>query len=264
MYETAIKARREIMHKIRVNFRRLPLENVHNLRDLGGYAAGDRGITQWHVFLRSDNIYNLSEKDKQFLLDYGLTTVIDLRSADEVRDKPNPLCGDKKIKYYNIPLLKSNMSDLIKETTSSGNMDKFRLSDLYIGILEQSKSLVREVFEILAAPEAACTLFHCTAGKDRTGVVAALLLDLAAVSHEDIMSNYEITNTHLRKVYGELGAIAPGVPMTLIESSPVNIEVFLKYLYKNYSNAEKYLLSIGLSPRQIAAIKDKFVYFYRD
>jgi protein-tyrosine phosphatase len=152
-----------------------------------------------------------------------------------------------------------NMSELISDTASSENLNMFKLSDLYIGIIEKSKIAVRQVFSILAAADSKCTLFHCTAGKDRTGVVAALLLSLAGVPFEDILSNYEITNTHLRRVYGDIRYIAPEVPVSLIESNPVNMEIFLNYIEDNYGDTEKYLISIGLTESEIASVKNKFL-----
>lgn len=246
------------MYNYNENFRRLPLNNVHNLRDLGGYAAEDYSITKWHCFLRSDNVYNITEEEREFLIGYGLTTVIDLRSADEIIDKPNPFLRDEIINYYNIPLLNQNMSDII-DTANNDIVNAFKLGDLYVAIAERSKVALRKVFDILIDDQSKCTIFHCTAGKDRTGVITALLLSLVGVDFEDILANYEVTNTHLRKIYKDIKYVAPEVPISMIESRPENIEQFLNHILSKYGTTEKYLLTLGLTANDISALKDKFL-----
>jgi protein-tyrosine phosphatase len=201
----------------------------------------------------------MSESDHRFLLGYGLTTLIDLRSADEINEKPNPFKDDPHVDYFNIPLIEMDMSALISNTASDENSDMFRLSDLYISIIENSKGAMKNVFDVLSSPRSACTLFHCTAGKDRTGIIAAMLLSLAGVALEDILSNYEITNTHLRKVYGKEKRPGPSIPVSLIESDPVNIEVFIKHIEVKYGGTENYLISIGVPRDRIMMLKNKFM-----
>lgn len=247
------------MYNYKENYRRLPLKNVHNLRDLGGYAAEEYSITKWHCYLRSDNVYNITDSEKEFLKGYGLTTVIDLRSPDEVKDKPNPFMNDKGVGYHNIPLLSMDMSEIISKANAK-EMKTFKLGDLYKAIAENSQAELRRVFGVFLEESSVCTLYHCTAGKDRTGVISALLLSMVGVELEDIMADYEVTNTHLRKIYRNIKHIAPEIPISMIESAPINIEEFINHINENYGGAVEYLLNIGLTSSEIGKLKTKFLY----
>jgi protein-tyrosine phosphatase len=172
----------------------LPLKSAFNARDLGGYPC-ESGVTRWRTFVRADSLSALDEGDIKFLLEYGVDTVIDLRSADEIRAEPEPPALKEQTAYFNIPLVSGDIADITKLSLSDGA--RF-LPEFYLFVLRQEHSALCETLTVAAASKG-CALFHCTAGKDRTGLIAALLLGVAGVSTEDILTNYEVTYTYIRK-----------------------------------------------------------------
>ena len=156
--------------------RRIVLGKMLNLRDLGGYPAAEGRTTRWGVLLRGDNPMGLSDGDAAWLLGHGFTTIIDLRSPAEQEFLPDELANRPGFSYHFIPMSGGEKLPNEEELIGLG----------YFRTLER-KEIVREVLETIAdAPGG--VLFHCMAGKDRTGCIAALLLTLAGVDRLDILA----------------------------------------------------------------------------
>lgn len=250
---------------IKRRYRRLPLENLYNARDLGGYIVDGHKCTKWFRFLRTDNMTHASESDRSFLKDYGLRTVIDLRSIEEVSDEPNPFKNDSDVHYYHCSLL---VNDITKPTRTQlldlvqgGNV----LVSLYSGMLEDAKEVMKEIFEIIAQSEGT-VLYHCTAGKDRTGVISALLLGLVGVKDADIINNYQETFYYLNES-PFIHERATGVKMTkemkelkdkFLNSDAENMRLFLEFVYDNYGGVKEYLLKIGIQQDVLDKIVESF------
>ncbi|MCD5001588.1 tyrosine-protein phosphatase [Enterococcus saccharolyticus] len=229
-----------------MNYVRLPLENTYNTRELGGYQTSN-GMTAWKTFLRSDDLKNLSENDLQFLVDYGVSTVIDLRGEKENQEGPHP--KESSFYYYNIPLASENAVNMELPLAD------FRFEDFYIQMLLDKQSGIRQIFTILAeAPNA--VLFHCAAGKDRTGVVAALILGSVGVSNADIIANYQITHTYLSVNPSFAKSLAP---MTeLLRSDAEVMAATLAFIEQTFESIPAYLRQIGVTEDELAAIERKF------
>jgi len=226
------------------NIRRIPLAGVYNVRDLGGYQA-DGGITKWGVYLRSAAMDNITDQDAAFLYQYGIRTVIDLRTASEFKKNNteyliNTLASNKII-HRHIPVI-DNYDDITKH--------------FYIHMVENAGDSFRQIFEYIA--ERLCLggiLYNCFMGRDRTGVLSALLLMLCGVSEDDILADYMVSSIYLRPLAKKLS-----LSDDFISSRPEYMEEFLQYFKKHYINAEQYLLSIGVLKDAISAIKEKFIY----
>lgn len=226
------------------NIRRIPLAGVYNVRDLGGYQA-DGGITKWGVYLRSAAMDNITDQDAAFLYQYGIRTVIDLRTASEFKKNNteyliNTLASNKII-HQHIPVI-DNYDDITKH--------------FYIHMVENAGDSFRQIFEYIA--ERLCLggiLYNCFMGRDRTGVLSALLLMLCGVSEDDILADYMVSSIYLRPLAKKLS-----LSDDFISSRPEYMEEFLQYFKKHYINAEQYLLSIGVLKDAISAIKEKFIY----
>ena len=146
--------------------RRIPLGKMNNLRDLGGYPAGD-GVTVWERFLRGDNPAGLSEQDIQWLRERDITTIVDLRSGEELARQPDQLRGQPGFLYHHCPLV--GIEKLPNLEADIGRA--------YFEAMDRLTCGGRAMRILAAAPGG--VLFHCTAGKDRTGILAMLLLSLA-------------------------------------------------------------------------------------
>jgi protein-tyrosine phosphatase len=147
-----------------------------NVRDLGGLPLSGGGETRYGVVVRADSIRRLTERGWQALLDYGVASGLDLRAPDELAaDQP----GDAPILVVHVELAPSNL-------------DWHSVRDGYLDVLERSRARFLEVFEVLARAETPVVV-HCQGGRDRTGLVVALLLALAGVDFETIAADHALS-----------------------------------------------------------------------
>lgn len=164
--------------------RHWPLPDTHNVRDLGGYAAGQGGVTQWRRILRADNLHHLDPVSCVTLEATGLGLVLDLRNSGETGAEPNPFA--RHARYRNISLFGALAPIALAETP-------FDMAERYRTALDACGDRLAAVLSEIADAPDGLVLFHCTAGKDRTGVVAALILKLAGVADGDVVADYALT-----------------------------------------------------------------------
>lgn len=230
---------------------RLPLEGIENCRELGGYPTKVGEQVKWRTFLRSSDMSRATEKDIEFLKEYGVKTIIDLRGEDETIAFPNPLAEEDFCEYYHIPLFTQPLSDL--------NLPKeINMGDFYVMLLEETTTLGK-VFETIAQAESGSVVFHCMAGKDRTGVLAMLLLGIAGVEKKDIISNYEVTYSNLESFH-KPGILPEGVPEVFLYSKREYLEQAYDYLIEKYGGFEEYLLQKGISKEVINQVKGRLLH----
>lgn len=234
----------------------LKLDGAYNIRDLGGYKTLNGRKTKCGVFIRADGTGNLSEKDISILKNMGLSMVIDLRSEDEIKSYPSKLYGYNEIKYVNIVMFDGVQSAIIQGSIPSS------MGKMYVSLLDRCHDKYVEIFRLFAENEG-LTLFNCTAGKDRTGVVAMLLLQLVGVSDEVIIDDYAVSEHNLKvatenqkKMLKKRGI---KIPSYIFKANPKNMIYTLNHLKDTYGNSEKYLLSGGLKKSEINIIKAKFL-----
>lgn len=184
--------------------RRITFDGPGNLRDLGGYQAADGRTVRWGVLYRSDHLGGLSARDLRRLRHLELAALVDFRSAAEKAAAPNRLPPGHGIKLVELPLFDDDASDAM----GAGLRARIERGDL-AGIdgaallIEANQRLATEftpsyrqfVAELLAAGGAP-VLFHCTAGKDRTGFAAAIVLRLLGVPEEVIVADYLRSNSY--------------------------------------------------------------------
>lgn len=234
--------------------RLLKVESMTNVRDLGGYETQNGYYTKSHKFVRSTNPGNLSKDEKEYLYDYGIRVQVDLRSDFEVDQQPSALKGYKDIEYYNINLLQSkNLNVLPSEVRNYHD-----LSGFYVFMLESNKEQFRQVFEIFYQHPYNAIMFNCSAGKDRTGVIAALLMDLAGCHEYDIVKDYSESYENNLKVMAKLEELVDEDNRAFLESSPKMMMKFLDYLREHYGSAKEYLLEIGLKNEEIEQLIENF------
>ncbi len=225
-----------------MNLRRIPFSKTVNFRDLGGYATPD-GMTKFNVFFRSACPVDFDEKDKEKFAALNIGTVVDLRGMTNFDFEIAPPVIDG-VQTLNFPLSGGSAPKRDRDVAPS-----------YLGMLKCTESM-RGIFETFADAEKG-VMFHCFAGKDRTGVVAALLLSLVGVSREDIVADYCLSYAYyiekLRNFYGK------GHVRKVSLSLPEHMEVFLQRFYDKYGSVEEYLCGIGVDNARQQKIKDKFV-----
>lgn len=238
----------------RKHLRRLPLEGSPNTRELGGYPCVGGGSTRWGVFLRSSSPHGMTPADLQYVSDYGVTTTVDLRSEEERTANPSRLESDERFAGFHV-----SMSDQIHSVNFEGDMPG-TMSGLYINLLDNSRADIARVVRILAEGEEGC-LFHCAVGKDRTGVIAMLLLGLAGVADADIVADYVVTEIYIRELMEtSLAAMTErDIPTHVLRSIPESMWRVLQHLHETYGSAREYLLGAGLSGERLDGLCAKLV-----
>jgi protein tyrosine/serine phosphatase len=251
----------------------IELDGAVNARDLGGLPTSDGGSIVPRRLLRSENLQELSPADVTRLVDdYGLTTVVDLRSSNEVTiEGPSPLDAVPGVRHAHHPVLREflDVSDTVKAAllTDTLEADTARYPDdpmcgHYLGYLENRPDQVTGALRSVAtAPGAA--IVHCAAGKDRTGVIVALALTLAGVEQDTVVADYAATDEKLDLIMERLArsrVYAGGVlnrPLRVHAPLPETMKAFLEQVAARYAGVEGYLTANGFGPDEIALLRAK-------
>lgn len=233
------------------HMRRLPLVGTLNTRDMGGYPCKG-GVTRWRVYLRSDSPHSMTPADTEALQRYGIKNAIDLRSDGERQVLPSMLTQANGFKSHHVSL-----SDQLYTADYEGDTPG-SMAGLYISLLDFSGPELLRIFHILAKAVGG-TLFHCAVGKDRTGVVAMLLLALVGVEEADIVSDYAVSDIYMREVFGKHLPANPNTESLRYRSLPKSMWRVLEHLQEKYGGAEGYLSGLGFSPEEMAAIRGRFI-----
>jgi protein-tyrosine phosphatase len=225
--------------------RHLSWPHCLNLRDLGGMAT-PTGRTPFGVFVRGDDLGQLNQEGITALRAYGVSTILDLRRPQEVlADTAYPFAPPL---YLHLPLLEDEDAAL-----PFANLDQ-----VYDFIVRFRSERLAEILTALAqSPNP--VLFHCQAGKDRTGIIAALLLSLAGVSDQAILEDYALSDTYLASLYARLAAqAAPDQLSRVLADSacpPQRLAALLDYWQEQEGGLTGYLLQSGLSPTDLALLR---------
>lgn len=222
--------------------RRWPLEGVANFRDLGGYPCHG-GVTRYGVFFRSAHLNAATAKDAQILSEAGISTIVDLRYPEESMTFPDREIPGSAV--INCSIMGEIAADKIAVNNSV--RDTRTMIRMYRQILEFGKlGLASALRCLLNAQDAA--VFHCAAGKDRTGIIAMFLLGIAGVSREDIIADYEVSHTYIHDFTKDISG-----------SHYSNMEKILKEMDDRYGGLVPYLYALGISEEEIVGLRGKIV-----
>lgn len=255
------------------------LQVTHNARGIGGMAAESGGTVRSGILYRSDALGGLTAAGIGAFADLGIGTVIDLRTDAERARSADVLPPDGSVQLLSLPILGGAMDEMVRRMLPGGDGtrpsedDVARmleavptLEELYLGMLKdgaaQFVAIGRAVIAA-AGTDRPGVLFHCTAGKDRTGVAAALLLQLAGASRADVVADYTLTGQNLAGAFAEslTGLITSmGVPLTpklriLATEAPAEaMEAVLDRLATEYGGAAGYLRAYGMTDAEIGEL----------
>lgn len=214
----------------------LGLEGSFNTRDLGGYpAAGGKEIRSGLIF-RSDDLARLTEADLLALERLGLKTVIDFRSVRERRRALNRLPGGLR-RQFRLVIDAGNMVDMAKFAPENGAEV---MREINRKLVHQAQRQYRGFFKIISKPENLPALFHCSAGKDRTGLAAALFLSALGTPREVIYSDYLLSAPYLRAKYAAIVDADPGRE-ALYTVRREYLEAAFEEIERHYGGVENYL-----------------------
>ena len=250
----------------RVTERWIQLAGACNVRDLGGLPLRDGGVTRSGVVLRADALDGLTADDVTALADaFGLRHVIDLRSDGERVERGRGLLGDRVVAYTQVEVVPSDAlgarQAAREERFANGDEPAAIMADGYMHLLELGGPAFAQAVNALAEEGGTPALFHCSAGKDRTGVLAALLLDVAGVEHDAIVADYALTTERVDAVFARLrGAqwfsrLAEEVPAFVFGSEAATMSAFLAALADRWGDAGTYLTSVGATGQSLETVR---------
>lgn len=239
------------MNPIQYRFDLLEVPGAENVRDIGGYPGRDGRPVRKGRFIRAGAMHSLTPDGVAQVRRLGISCIVDLRSTMEVRKAADTLAWDAQIGYIHVPML-----DHINSTLSTGDISGFppSMAHVYVDLLENGKRDFLRVFQVFADPGYSTVLYHCTAGKDRTGLSTMLLLGLAGVSDADILDDYSHSEDLLTPFETDLA-----LPSYLFESKPATLRAALDHLDSGYGGIPQYLRSIGVTPTMEETLLEKLL-----
>lgn len=216
--------------------RLLPITGAYNLRDLGGYEAADGKHVKWKTLLRSGDLHQLTAEDLDYLAAIPLKTDIDFRGKTEKETAADKTPSTLN-QYIPLPIEAGNMSDM--QHIDASKLPNI-LEDVYAYIIKNAQTTYKLFFQILTDEKSAPLLFHCSAGKDRTGIAAALLLAALGVDKETIMKDYLLSAEYIKGKYDFLTDKYPQfAPLTTVKKE--YLEAALNTIDKEFGGMESYL-----------------------
>ena len=233
--------------------RHLRFDSVTNFRDIGGYQTRQGKTVTWRRVFRSGEFAKITRNDFQRLMkELGLTSVIDLRSAIEIERQGIGLLSEADIKYHSIPF----MTDDDPGANASRYEHCTNMGEFYLEMARQKDygQRITEALEIIAEPENHPLVFHCAVGKDRTGMLASVLLSLLGVAEKDIIEDYALSEPYMDELLARLKNNPQkndpplDIPEYFWKASPESMTLFLSTLRREYGSIEGYLESMGMEP----------------
>ena len=227
--------------------RQLPMEGGYNFRDLGGIKNKEGRYTKWGKIFRSDDLYHLTDSDLKYLSSIPLVSIVDFRSAEEIQNAPdrNPASLKENYPYSINPgsLMSLSLSASNEKITPAQVDSMMMLLNRLLVIDPEIIGKYRDFFGLLQNENNIPLLFHCSAGKDRTGMAAALVLFALGVDEEVIFNDYLQSNQYLSGKYADMIAQNPETK-SLFEVKPEFLQAGLAEIKKVYGSVEVYLTDI--------------------
>ncbi len=235
--------------------RHIQLEKINNARDLGGFETKDCNFTRINRYIRSSSLANASECDIESIKSLNVECIIDLRSDYEIEHQPNPFENDSQVSYYPVKLLQDVTLSLLPDDIKNYSS----VAGYYIFVIEANKQQFKEIFTLFHKNSYHTILFHCSAGKDRTGIISALLLHLAGCHNEDIVKDYCMSDEYNQEMINNLSTVMEEDKKPFLYAKMEYIDEFIEYLEETYGSAKGYLLSCGLDEYIVDEIIENFV-----
>ncbi len=234
--------------------RLIALEGAVNFRDLGGYATGTGTRTRWRTLFRADGLGELTEADLSVLRALGIRTVIDLRSAEEL-ERGRFDVDAHPVAFHHFPFLED-----LPDAEEFDRRPGF-LGSQYREFLNDAGDQIRSALEVLAAPGTLPAVFHCTAGKDRTGVLSAIVLSLLGVDEPTVVADYALSGDAMLRLRAKLIVKYPEGRDSIenlaevFSADPAQMEQLLQHLRERYGSVDAYVAGLGTGPAVVKGLR---------
>ena len=247
-------------------YRRLPVDGMFNVRELGGYPTADGRVTRCGAFIRSEIPRKITAEGLAFLRNYGVVLSVDLRGLRETERMPSVLASQPWLRYRSIPAANSQLAG----GRAAKTPDRFvKWPEMYISMIDGHQDWIRRVLSAMAEVETGAVIFNCTTGKDRTGMISAMLLGLAGVPDNDIIADYCVSQVYMRPTYMELFRDMPGqndalpadfgVDAPFFKTAPENMALLLEHINIEYGGIDRYLTLCGVTEEEKKALRKRLV-----
>jgi len=239
--------------------RQIDLEGCLNFRDLGGYPTRNGRRVRWRRLFRSDGLHLLTGADIRLLRnEIGLTEVVDLRSTAEVASEGRGMLAAEPLAFHHLPLFDGEVRE------QRAKAAELTLADRYALMAEFAADRIAGVIACLAAASGPA-VFHCAAGKDRTGVISAILLGLLDVPDEVIVADYAATQENLDAIVDRLMSLdgyrqmLASLPPDTMHAKPETMAELLRRLADRFGSIAGYARQAGVGDDAIARLRATLV-----
>jgi len=236
----------------------IELGGCYNFRDLGGYVAAGGRQVRWRRLFRSDGLHALTAGDVEHLHELGLAVVIDLRSSNEIeRDGLGALFDTGRVVHRHHPFIER----VEPRDPSSYPSD---MVVLYQEIIDNTRPAIAAIFGALSQEETYPVVFHCAAGKDRTGITAGLVLSVLGVPDETIIQDYALTELAMerrRAAIQTAGAVGEtdrysSISAHLLRAEPQTMARTLAMIDATYGSSTAFLEACGVTIEQVNQVRE--------
>jgi protein-tyrosine phosphatase len=238
--------------------RKIDLEGCVNFRDLGGYPASHGRQLRWRILYRSDALHALSAADVvRFRDDLGITEIVDLRSNAELENEGRGRLESEPIAFHHLPLFSSHSMSAKHAAAMS-----LSLGERYIAMLDVAREPIARVIDALAHATGGA-VYHCAAGKDRTGVISAVLLGVLGVPDDLIVADYALSSQNIGAIIERVmsmkgyGDTLKAMPADTLHAKPETMEKLLANVASRHGSMSGYLRDSGVSEATLDRLRAK-------
>ena len=239
--------------------RLIRFDSCFNFRDLGGYETADGRRVRWRTLYRADTLHRLDGPDLDLFRELGLRSIIDLRSQHELDDHGR-FRHDGALVVHHVPMI-----DVVggpkRPVEAAPDAAPRSVGEGYVSMADEGQRAIGNAVALLAGPAALPAVFHCTAGKDRTGILAAILLSAIGVRDEDIVDDYMLTgesraarSAYLRVHEPDYYAFLANLPPAVREMHGDAIPTLLAWIRARHGSASAFLLNSGVGEDSLVAL----------
>jgi protein-tyrosine phosphatase len=233
--------------------RLVPLDGPANFRDIGGYETVHGRMVRTGRVYRADSLSYMSDADVEHVTEVlGLRTVVDLRATHEVERFTHGPLAQLHVRVAHVPIVDETRRPDAADEAERNAADTMAIDEIYLMMLDRFGHRFAAVLDVLSQPESQPAVFHCAAGKDRTGLVAMLILGLLGVDRDIIAADYALTDErmpllmerHLARADGDVALAEVGRQRWAIDAAAMRTVV--DHLVDTNGSIEQYLLAQGL------------------
>lgn len=239
------------------------LEGVHNFRDLGGYPTGDGRTTRWRTIYRADGLYRLTDRDLETVISIGIDTVIDLRTAEEIAERGTFPIDRHPVDFHHLSVIDRTW-DMDDAYSWEGDESSFLRHKYHLMIAEGGERVARAL-DLMSRDQSGRVVFHCAAGKDRTGILAALLLGGLGVPFDVIAADFALsaeagvrTREWVIANSPDLAARFDEIPPAFHAAHPESMAGFLTDLVAEHGSLRDFGRTIGVDDAVWRRLETRF------